>query len=48
MHSLEKSHRSTDLDQVDPEHLDHEAAETTWDDLKKCRLKDLKKIRTLR
>jgi len=33
MKSLERSRRSADLDQVDPEHLSHETAEFSWDDL---------------
>ncbi|MBR3236790.1 hypothetical protein IKF92_03920 [Candidatus Saccharibacteria bacterium] len=33
MKSLERSRRSADLDQVDPEHLGHETAEFSWDDL---------------
>jgi hypothetical protein len=39
MYSLEKRHRSADLDQGDPEHLDRVATETTWDDLKKVPFK---------
>lgn len=35
MRSLEKSHRSTDIDQVDPEHINRVAAESSWDDLSK-------------
>lgn len=33
MKSLERSRRNADLDQVDPEHLSHETAEFSWDDL---------------
>lgn len=33
MRSLEKSHRSADIDQIDPEHTNR--AEFSWDDLKK-------------
>ena len=33
MRSLEKSHKNTDIDQVDPEHIRRETAEFSWDDL---------------
>lgn len=35
MRSFERSHKSTDLDQVDPEHLNHEISGFSWDDLSK-------------
>lgn len=35
MKSFEKSHKSADLDQVNPEHLNRETAEFSWDDLSK-------------
>lgn len=35
MKSLERSHKSHDLDQRDPEHLSHETREFSWDDLSK-------------
>lgn len=35
MKSFERSHKSVDLDQVNPEHLNRETAEFSWDDLSK-------------
>lgn len=35
MKSFERSHRSADLDQRNPEHLNRETAEFSWDDLSK-------------
>ena len=35
MRSLEKSHRNTDMDQVNPEHANREAMDFSWDDLNK-------------
>ena len=40
MRSLERSHRNTDLDQVDPEHTKRLAAEISWDDLRKVPFRD--------
>ena len=34
MRSLEKSHRNADMDQADPEHINRETTEFSWDDLK--------------
>ena len=35
MRSLERSHKSADMDQVNPEHTNRETAEFSWDDLSK-------------